>query len=157
MGHQESLMFCDTKQDLIRLCKLLNTAAADPSERGLEYACLDIFEIARLKKDVTTWIPSWTAPGPVEDAIYPKGCYFVWWGGDRAPQRDDEFLLSHDHGVREVCWDTVFAEYLSSPPATELLKDIEEGHPMELQENEWIRTFHPNEDNYIPLELIEQL
>lgn len=42
MGHQESLLFCDSKSDMLRLCKLLNRAASDSSERGLEYAGLDI-------------------------------------------------------------------------------------------------------------------
>ena len=72
MGHQESLMFCDTKKDMIRLCKLLNKVAADPSENGLEYAGLDIYEVARLKQDVTAQLP-WQERGP----IFPKGCYFI--------------------------------------------------------------------------------
>ena len=50
MGHQESLIFCDTKRDMIRLCKMLNKAAADTSENGLEYAELDIFESHDSKK-----------------------------------------------------------------------------------------------------------
>ncbi len=43
------------------------------------------------------------------------------------------------------------------PQATELLKGIEKGRPGDLQENEWIRTFRPGEDNQISLELVEQL
>ena len=43
------------------------------------------------------------------------------------------------------------------PQATELLKGIEEGRPGDLQENDWIRTFHPDKDNRISLELIDQL
>lgn len=57
MGHQESLLFCDSKSDMLRLCKLLNRAASDSSERGLEYAGLDIFEVARLKQTVKTKLP----------------------------------------------------------------------------------------------------
>lgn len=150
MGHQESLLFCDTKRDIIRLCKLLNKAAADSSEKGLEYADLDIFEVARLKKDVATWLP-----GQENGPIFPKGCYFVWWGGERSPQTEDEFLLSRYTG-RIPYWTTVFAEYII-PDATELLSGIQEDLPQAFQENEWIRTFHPQEDNQIPLELIEQL
>jgi len=157
MGHQESLLFCDTKRDMIRLCRLLNRAAADTSERGLAYAYLNIFEVARLKEDVTTWLPNWKSPGAVDGPIYPKGCYFVWWGGERGPQTEDEFLLSYDGRVTRAYWNTVFAEYLSSPPATELLKGIKEGHSTGIQENKWIRTFHPGEDNQISLELIDQL
>jgi len=157
MGHQESLMFCGTKKDMIRLCRLLNRAAADTSERGLAHAYLNIFEVARLKKDVTTWLPSWSSPGLEDGPIYHKGYYFVWWGGERGPQTEDEFLLSYDGRVTRAYWNTVFAEYLSSPPATELLKGIKEGCSMEVQENEWVRTFHPDENNQIALELIEQL
>ena len=58
MGHQESLLFCDSKSDMLRLCKLLNRAASDSSERGLEYAGLDIFEVARLKQTVKTVLSS---------------------------------------------------------------------------------------------------
>lgn len=49
MGHQESLLFCATKSDMIKLCNVLNRAAADSSELGLEYVGLDVYEVARLK------------------------------------------------------------------------------------------------------------
>ena len=150
MGHQESLIFCDTKRDMIRLCKMLNKAAADTSENGLEYAELDIFEVARLKKDVETWFP-----GQDNGPTFPKGCYFVWWGGERGPQTQDEFLDSHYSGSTPY-WNTVFVEYID-PPAAVLLSGIEEGSPGVFQENEWIRTFHPGKDNQISLDLIEQL
>ena len=150
MGHQESMLFCDTKKDMIRLCKLINRAAADPSEKGLEYAGLDIYEVARLKQDVTAQLP-WQERGP----IFPKDCYFIWWGGERGPQTGDEFLDSRYRGQIPY-WSTIFIEYIVPPP-DQLLCGIEEGRPGDLQENEWIRTFHPDEDNRISLELIEQL
>lgn len=150
MGHQESLLFCDTKKDMIRLCKLLNRAALDTSEKGMEYAGLDIYEVARLKKDVTTWYP-----GHESSPTFPKGCYFVWWGGERGPQTADEFLLTRFRGSYPY-WNTIFTDYLSVSP-TELLIGIEKGHSKQLQENEWMRTFHPGEDNQIFLELVEQL
>ena len=74
MGHQESLLFCDSKSDMLRLCKLLNRAASDSSERGLEYAGLDIFEVARLKQTVKTKLP-----GEEKGPIFTAGCYAVWW------------------------------------------------------------------------------
>ena len=43
MGHQESLLFCATKSDMIKLCNVLNRAAADSSELGLEYVGLDVY------------------------------------------------------------------------------------------------------------------
>ena len=46
MGHQESLLFCATKSDMIKLCNVLNRAAADSSELGLEYVGLDVYEVA---------------------------------------------------------------------------------------------------------------
>lgn len=150
MGHQESLLFCDSKKDMIRLCKLLNKAAADPSERGLEYAELDIYEVARLKRDINTWFP-----GRDSGPIYPKGSYFIWWGGERAPQTEDEFLLTRSTGLYPY-WETIFAEYII-PDARELLTGIKETRSEGLQENDWIRTFHPGEGNQISLELIEQL
>lgn len=150
MGHQESLLFCDTKQDMLRLCKLLNKAAADTSENGLEHVGLSIYEAARLKRDVTAQLP-WQERSP----IFPKGCYFIWWGGERSPQTEDEYLDSRYTG-RIPYWNTIFAEYIV-PQATELLRGIEEGRPGDIQENEWIRTFHPEKDNQISLELIEQL
>ena len=151
MGHQESLMFCDTKKDMIRLCKLLNKVAADTSENGLEYAGLDIYEVARLKQDVTAQLPLQEC-GP----IFPKGCYFIWWGGERYPQEDDDFLFAHTSKLLFPYWNTIFVEYIV-PQATELLRGIEEGRPGDLQENAWIRTFHPDKDNQISLELIDQL
>ena len=150
MGHQESLLFCDTKRDMLRLCKLLNKAAADTSENGLEQVGLSIYEVARLKRDVTAQLP-WQDRGP----IFPKGCYFIWWGGERSPQTEDEYLDSRYTG-RIPYWNTIFAEYIV-PRATELLCGIEEGRPGDIQENDWIRTFHPEKDNQISLELIEQL
>jgi len=150
MGHQESLLFCDTKKDMIRLCKLLNRAALDTSEKGMEYAGLDIYEVARLKKDGTT-----RYPGRESGPIFPKGCYFVWWGGERGPQTADEFLLTRFRGSYPY-WNTIFTDYLSVSPA-ELLIGIEKGQSKQLQENEWMRTFHPGEDNQIFLELVEQL
>lgn len=147
MGHQESLMFCDTKKDMIRLCKLLNKVAADPSENGLEYAGLDIYEVARLKQDVTAQLP-WQERGP----IFPKGCYFIWWGGERYPQEDDDFLFAHTTKLLYPYWNTIFVEYIV-PQAAELLRGIEKGRPGDLQENDWIRTFHPDKDNRISLEL----
>ena len=151
MGHQESLMFCDTLRDMTRLCKLINKAAADTSKRGMEYAGLDVYEVARLKKDITAKLP-FQSKGP----IYPKGTYFVWWGGERGPQTQDEYLTSRAHQSRDWIpyWDTVFAEYL---PAMALLTGIEQGKPGEIQENEWMRTFHPECDNQISLDLLEQL
>lgn len=150
MGHQESLLFCDTKKDMIRLCKLLNKAAADSSENGLEYAGLSIYEVARLKKDVTAQLP-WLERGP----IFPKGCYFIWWGGERGPQIGDDFLNARYTGQTPY-WNTIFAECIV-PQADELLIGIEGGRPGDIQENEWIRTFHPEKDNQISLDLIEQL
>lgn len=150
MGYQESLLFCDTKKDMIRLCKLLNKAAADPSENGLEYAGLSIYEVARLKRDVTARLP-----GQENGPISPKGCYFIWWGGERGPQTEDELLDSRYTGQIPY-WNTIFAEYIV-PHAAELLSGIEEGSAKGIQENEWIRTFHPGEDGQISLEPIEQL
>lgn len=150
MGHQESLLFCDTKKDMIRLCKLLNKAAADTSENGLEYVGLSIYEVARLKQDVTVQLP-WQERSP----IFPKDCYFIWWGGERGPQTRDEYLDSRYTGQMPY-WNTIFVEYIGSQ-ADELLKGIKEGHPGDLQENDWIRTFHPGKDNLISLELIDQL
>lgn len=133
MGHQESLLFCDTKKDMIRLCKLLNKAAADSSENGLEYAGLSIYEVARLKKDVTAQLP--------------------WL--ERGPQIGDDFLNARYTGQTPY-WNTIFAECIV-PQADELLIGIEGGRPGDIQENEWIRTFHPEKDNQISLDLIEQL
>lgn len=150
MGHQESLLFCDSKSDMLRLCKLLNRAASDSSERGLEYAGLDIFEVARLKQTVKTRLL-----GKENGPIFPAGCYAVWWGGERAPQTMDEFLLSHFTG-KFPYWNTVFVEY-TVPSPIELLAGIEEGHVNSVQENDWLRTFHPGADNQILLDLIDQL
>lgn len=143
-------MFCNSKRDMIRLCKLLNKAAADPSERGLEFAELDIYEVARLKRDVKALFP-----GRDNGPVFPKGSYFIWWGGERAPQTQDEFLLTRFSGLSPY-WKTVFAEYIT-PDARELLVGIKESRPEGFQENDWIRTFHPDEDNQISLDLIDQL
>lgn len=150
MGHQESLLFCSSKKDMIRLCKLLNKAAADPTERGLEFAELDIYEVARLKRDVKALLP-----GRDRGPTFPKGSYFIWWGGERASQSEDEFLLTRFSG-RIPYWETIFAEYIV-PNADELLTGIKESRPEGLQENDWIRTIHPDENNQISLELIDQL
>lgn len=153
MGDQESLLFCDKKSDMLRLCKLLNHAASDQSDCGMKYVGLDIFEVACLKKEVRAMFP-FQDEGP----IFPKGAYFVWWGGERAPQTCDEYLLSlsRQPNNRAPYWKTIFAEYLV-PNAVELLDGIVEGKSGIIQENEWIRTFHPDSDNQISLDLVEQL
>ncbi len=151
MGYQESVMFCDTKRDMIRLCKLLNKAAADTSENGLEAVGLNIFEVARLKQDVTA-----RTPGMDKGPIFPKGCYLAWLGGERGPQASEDYLFLHSVNLQYPYWYTIFVEYLA-PSASELLSGIKEGGSGEFQENDWIRTFHPEKDNRISLDLIEQL
>lgn len=54
--------------------------------------------------------------------------------------------------VLEYC----FVEY-TVPSPIELLAGIEEGHVNSVQENDWLRTFHPVADNQILLDLIDQL
>ena len=111
MGHQESLLFCDSKSDMLRLCKLLNRAASDSSARGLEYAGLDIFEVARLKQTVKTKLP-----GEEKGPIFTAGCYAVWWGGERAPQTMDEFCCHTLQGNSRIG-----ILFLSSTPSLLLL------------------------------------
>ena len=149
MGHQESLLFCATKSDMIKLCNVLNRAAADSSELGLEYVGLDVYEVARLNRGVSLSLP----PKWKTVQSYPAGTYFVWWGGERSPQRDDAYLRNIC-GEKDPYWQTVFAEYVVS--ATEMLEDLPQEAPNTILENEWMRTFQPK-DNQIDIDLIEQL
>ncbi len=152
MGHQESLLFCDDSEELTKLCTLLNKAALDNSEEGLDYFGLDVYEIGRLKKTVNS-----AEPFNGEKQTWLQGSYFVWWGGERYPQTSEwlwNYMKEHFEPGYCTCW-CVLAEYI--PHLREALTGREEGRPGEIQENEWIRNFHPDKDGQIDLSLIEKL
>lgn len=50
MGHQESLLSCDGKEQLTKLCTLVNKAALDESEMGLNSVGLKVIAAGRIKK-----------------------------------------------------------------------------------------------------------
>lgn len=148
MGYQESLLFAPDTKSLTRLCKYLNKTALDKGEEGLKQIGLEVFEIARLKKELRIMQVSNEVP-----MVLPTGSYFVWWGGERGAQAD---WLDHlNIAPTAIPFKCIFADYVRDAMA--VLEGIEEGRPGEMQENEWIRTFHPSEEGQIDLSLIEQL
>lgn len=152
MGYQESLLFCEDIEALTKLCTLLNKAALDDSKEGLHFIGLEVLEVGRLKKTVTV-----VDPFCGDNQTWLAGSYFVWWGGERHPQSGDwiwDYMDKHFEPSYCSCW-CVFAEYI--PPVREMLDGIKADCPGEIQENEWIRTFHPDERGQINLELIEKL
>ncbi len=155
MGSQSSIMFCYDKRDMYRLCNLLNKAAVD-EKNGLEENWLGIFAVGKLKKAVST-IDLW---GMGHERLIGPEVYYVWWGGERAPQRDDNYLRSRARRGYDWIpyWDTVFIEYL---PWEDLLagivEDFSKGTPEKIHENDWMRVFFPEDDNLISMDLIEQL
>lgn len=154
MGHQESLLFCDGKEQLTKLCTLLNKAAKDDSKEGFDYIGLDVYEVGCLKKIVVI-----SEPLCEEKQTWLAGSCFVWWGGERAPQSNDwlwDYMEEHFGQGYCTCW-CVFAEYIPPVRENKMLAGIEEGRPGEIQENKWIRTFHPGKDGQIDLSLIEKL
>lgn len=150
MGHQESLVFCTSESDFTRLCKVLNRAAVDASEQGLDYAELEVYEVARLKRDLPVCLP----PTFHTAQVFPKGTYFIWWGGERYPQTDDHLLRKLCRGEYPY-WRTVFAEYAEH--ADQMLEDLKQKGDEPILENTWMRAFHPGENGEIDLELIPKL
>jgi hypothetical protein len=151
VGYQGSLLFCKKKRDMVRLCSLLNKAAADSTDRGMKCAGLNIYEVARLQKNVIV-----QSPFQAESHIFHEGSYFVWWGGERGQQAQNEFLISRACRRMEwrPYWHTVLAKYV---PVSEMMEGIKEGAAEEIRENEWIRTFRPGTDNHISLDLLDLL
>lgn len=155
MGFQASMMFCENKRDVRRLCNLLNKAAAD-EKNGLEAWGMDIFSVSRLKKDLVCAEPYWN----LWEYIIPKGSYFVWWGGERGAQRDDNFLKNRAHRGDEWTpyWDTVYNDYIPwEEMLTGVVEDYSKGAPGKVHENDWMRVFFPEDDNLISMDLIDQL
>ena len=147
MGYQVSIMFCDDKQQLERLCKVLNSAMPEFVDD------VTVFAIGKLKKreKVDIWY---------ENRYYyiPKGTYFVWWGGERHPFQSGDCIKQHmidNFGADYTDWYCVFYEYLVN--RYEFLEDIDQEKKNQVQENKRVSIIELTHDKPISENVIKKL
>lgn len=160
----DSLLLCEDKEELTKLCTLLNKAALDDSEEGLKGVGLKVLAVGRLEKSVVAKVN--TGPEYDEEGLqkWLAGSYFVWWDGKTEPQNENwiwDYMVKHFEPGYCTCWPT-FVEFISSPKPSkvhgcEMLAGMKEGHNGEVRENDWAKVFYPSEDGQIDLSLIEKL
>lgn len=160
----DSLLFCEVKEELTKLCTLLNKAALDESGEGLESVGLKVLAVGCLKKNVVTKVltgPDYEQNG---QSKWPAGSFFVWWDGKTEPQDEHwiwDYMVKHFEPGYCTCWPT-YVEFISSPGRSKLrgrdmLNGMKERHAGEVRENEWIKVFYPDANGQIDLSLIEKL
>jgi len=148
MGYQESIMFCENKQQLERLCRVLNSAKPEFEE------WVDVYAIGILKKpaDIFDYFT-----GECE-YVFPKGTHFVWWGGDRHPFQSGDCIKEHmidNFGKNYTNWCCVFCEYIDN--IDKFLENIEQDHKGEVQESEYISIIELESDKPISEDIIKKL
>ena len=160
----DSLLLCEDKEELTKLCTLLNKAALDDSEEGLKGVGLKVLAIGRLEKSVVAKVNA----GPEYDEEgqqgWPADNFFVWWDGKVGPQEEHwiwDYMVKHFEPGYCTCWPT-YVEFISSVRPSglrgrDMLVGMKDGRPGEDRENEWVKVFYPSEDGQIDLSLIEKL
>ena len=147
MGYQESIMFCDDKQQLERLCKVLNSAMPEFIDD------VTVFAIGQLKKrgKIDIWDKK-------HYYYIPKGTYFVWWGGERHPFQSGDCIKEHmidNFGADYTDWLCVFCEYIDN--IDKFLENIDQDRKDEVQENEHISIIELETDKPISEYVIKKL
>lgn len=148
MGYQESMLFCDNKQELKKLCRVLNSAKPEFEDY------VGVYAIGKLKK-----------PIGIRDIFkgecefyFPKGTYFVWWGGERYPYQGDNALTEYMHkkfGPNYTSWIPVFCEYIED--IRDFIKDIDQKNTGVRQENELVSIYELSSGQKIKQDYIMKL
>lgn len=161
---RDSLLLCDNKEELAKLCMLLNKAALDGSEEGLHGVGLEVLGAGRLKKSVEATVKAGQIFKQDRQMTWNAGSYFVWCSEKGEPQ-DENWLWDYMEKlfVPSVCaCCPAYVDFVSSVGAEQvcggnILVGLGEGSPKGIQENEWMRVFFPSENGQINLSLIEKL
>ena len=148
MGYQESLLFCENKRELKKLCRVLNSARPEFEDH------MDVYSIGKLKEKLGI---DNIFTGECE-FYFPKGTYFVLWGGERYPYQGDNALeehMSNTFGADYASWECVFIEYVDG--MYKFTENINQKETGVLQENEYISVIEIAERHVIEKEYIMKL
>ncbi len=148
MGYQESMLFCKNKQELKKLCRVLNSA----KPKFEDY--VDVYAIGKLKKPVGICD---LLTGECE-FYFPEGTCFVWWGGERHPYQSDRCIEEHMNNVFRrgyTYWHCVFCEYIDD--MQKFVNDIDQKNKGNLQENEFISLVELPSEHFIKESYISKL
>lgn len=147
MGYQESLVFCDSKQNFIKLCKKLN------SSKGILEEYVNVYAIGKLKEPVG--VRNWLTEEC--DYYYPEGTYFVWWGGDRHPYQSGARTPEEKRVFTSTTssWQCVFYENLDNLDT--LASGLDARKKGVCQENNRIRLFEIPYGNSIQEDYVEAI
>lgn len=91
---RDSLLLCDNKETLAKLCMLLNKAALDDSAEGLQGVGLEVLWAGRLKKSVEVTVKTGQVFKQDEQMTWNVGSYFVWCNEKGEPQGEN-WLWDH--------------------------------------------------------------
>jgi len=152
MGYQESLLFCQTKRDLINLCRVLNKA------QPVLYEDYDVFPafVGKYKGPLHATFP-WT-----EEVHWTKSTpgYYVWWGGERHPIQSgdwlEEFMTEH-FGPDYALFYCVFCEYIDEADNEMLLDGIDLKEHNVVQSNAMGKVIVVHQDRPMDLSIVQQL
>lgn len=148
MGYQESMLFCDNKKELKKLCRVLNSAKSDFENY------VNVYAIGKLKESFGFKHPF------VKDChcIFPKGTCFVWWGGERHPYQSGDCIKEHMNNMFSpdyTSWSCFFCEYIGD--MHKFTKDIDPKDKGNLQENEFISIVEVPSEHFIKESYISKL
>lgn len=148
MGYQESLLFCENKQDFKKLCRVLNSAR--PEYEGY----IDVYAIGKLKKLVKI-----VEPFTNECVfLFSEDTYFAWLGGERYPYQGDNALteyMNKKFGQDYTSWIPVFCEYIEDIRG--FLKDIDQNKTGVRQENTLVSIYELSSGEKIKPDYIMKL
>ena len=148
MGYQESMLFCDNKKELKKLCRVQNSPKPDFEDY------VDVYAIGKLKESFGFKHPF------VKDChcIFPKGTCFVWWGGERHPYQSGDCIKEHMNNMFSpdyTSWSCFFCEYIGD--MHRFTKDIDLKDKGNLQENEFISIVEVPSEHFIKESYISKL
>lgn len=168
MASKESLLFCDGKEQLTKLCTLFNKAALDESDMGLNSVGLKVIAAGRIKKSIEVTVK---VKGVKEDKMvtfpmmWTTGSCFVWCNRKDEPRADDwwgsymvKLFAPNFSGCFSTSIDSVSSPFLGSElRGQDMPAGMKEGCPGEYRENEWVKVFYPDGNAQFDLSLINGL
>lgn len=149
MGYQESFMFCKTKKDLTRLCRVLNHAYINSEISNF----VDVYRVGRFKQPIHLNSP-WSSS--TKHNLFMSEGYFVSWGGERHPIQSSNWLedyVTTNFSEDYVWFNTIFCEYIDE--VKDLVKGCATTPPNKVYSDNFINAF--TVDGQINLDLIREL
>lgn len=150
MGYQESFLVCYSKEAFDKLCKALNTAKPQTKDY------VEVYAIGKLKKTIDLLDP--LSFIPERNGHISKGCYFVWWGGERHPFQSGWKMTKKEMKIfnpRASSWNCIFCEYIAD--IEDLLFRIDTQKKGVLQENDITYLFELPDNDVIREEYIKMI